>query len=196
MWMRNEKIVLREMGFEIDMDLLTKIMGMTFKEEEKMFLERYGPSFDADYYIKTLYEYNDIQIDTEGVPLRPGAVELLEYLKEKEILMAVATSTPRKNAMKVLEKAGILGYFDYIVCGDEIRRSKPNPDIYLNVREHYPIPKEDMVVFEDAHNGARAALSAGIPLILVPDIAFVSEEDKKEAEYVLNSLDEAIKILE
>ncbi|MBQ1509017.1 MAG: HAD-IA family hydrolase, partial [Erysipelotrichaceae bacterium] len=142
-----------------------------------------------------LVAYNQKQILSEGVPKRPGTDELLAYLKEKGITMAVATSTHRDNALIMLEKAGIGDYFDLVVCGDDVSRSKPNPDIYLKVAEAYPYEKEDMVIFEDAHNGARAAINAGIPLILVPDIAKVTEEDKKEAYLVINSLEEAIDYL-
>ena len=109
--------------------------------------------------------------------------------------MAVATSTHRENAVKMLEKAGIRDYFETVVCGDDVSRSKPNPDIYLKVCGSYPFDKYDMVIFEDAHNGARAAINAGIPLILVPDIARVTEEDKKEAYLVINSLEKAIQYL-
>ncbi len=195
MWLRNEQIVLKEMGYEPDMDMLRGIMGMTFEEEEKVFKGFYGEDFDPGYYFPHLVAYNQKQVLSEGVPKRPGTDELLEYLKEKGITMAVATSTHRDNALIMLEKAGIGDYFDLVVCGDDVSRSKPNPDIYLKVAEAYPYGKEDMVIFEDAHNGARAAINAGIPLILVPDIAKVTEEDKKEAYLVINSLEEVIDYL-
>jgi len=97
----------------------------------------------------------------EDLRLKPGARELLEKLQEKEISCAVATATSRELTEKRLGRMGILSFFSYVCCGDEVRRGKPFPDIYLNVLEQMKCPADRAVVLEDSPVGVEAAFRAG-----------------------------------
>lgn len=127
----------------------------------------------------------------EDLRLKPGARELLEKLQEKEISCAVATATSRELTEKRLGRMGILSFFSYVCCGDEVRRGKPFPDIYLNVLEQMKCPADRAVVLEDSPVGVEAAFRAGIPCVMVPDMILPGEAEKERAKWILPSLFEA-----
>jgi HAD superfamily hydrolase (TIGR01509 family) len=86
----------------------------------------------------------------------------LKALKKQGVKLAVATSSPKKIALKVLENNKLTQYFDVIITKNDVKESKPNPEIFLLARRALGIPKKDCVVIEDAINGFKAAKRAGI----------------------------------
>jgi beta-phosphoglucomutase-like phosphatase (HAD superfamily) len=102
--------------------------------------------------------------------VKPGVRELLEYLKSSSFRTAVASSTYTHIVEKELSDAGILPFFDRIVGGDQVSRSKPNPDIFLRAAEVLDTAPEACLVIEDSYNGIRAAKAAGMRAIMVPDL--------------------------
>ena len=105
---------------------------------------------------------------------------------------AVATSTRGEVVQKCLKGAGIADYFDYMISGDMVEKTKPNPEIFLKPIEHFSIPKNEALVFEDSHNGAQAAINGKLRYILVKDLAFLTEEDMENAEMVTDVISKAI----
>ena len=112
--------------------------------------------------------------------LKPGAVELLKYLSGAGIERAM----------------GVDSYFQCVCCGDEIRRRKPFPDIYLKVLEMTGCPPKRALVLEDSPVGVEAAYRAGIPCIMIPDVIKPGPDERGRAECILNSLFEAKKKIE
>ena len=87
-----------------------------------------------------------------------------------------------------ISDGGLLGYFDQIIGGDMVERSKPEPDIFLEACRRLGARPEKCYVIEDSHNGIRAAYAAGMHPIMVPDLMEVTEEMKSLAEEILGSL--------
>ena len=87
-----------------------------------------------------------------------------------------------------ISDGGLLGYFDQIIGGDMVERSKPEPDIFLEACRRLGTRPENCYVIEDSHNGIRAAYAAGMHPIMVPDLMEVTEEMKSLAEEILGSL--------
>ena len=115
----------------------------------------------------------------EGVPLKPGARELLHFLKRRDIKILLASSSTRERALSVLAQHGIENCFDAMVFGPEIAHGKPAPDIFIKAREKSGEASADCLVLEDSEAGIRAAYAAGIDVICVPDMkrpdgAFIS----------------------
>lgn len=123
-----------------------------------------------------------------GVPMKKGVRELLAYLKKHNILCAVSSSSERYKVETLLTGAGIYDSFDYIICGDEIENGKPNPDIFLKACKELGVPPENSIVLEDSNNGGLAALRGGISYIIIPDIAFLTDEVTGHALSVADSL--------
>jgi len=89
-----------------------------------------------------------IILKKNGMPVKPGLFELLDYLDHRGIMKAVATSTERKRTEKYLTLAGIRERFDAIVCGDEVERGKPEPDIFLEAARRTGKRPEECIVLE------------------------------------------------
>ena len=103
------------------------------------------------------------------LPIKKGVRELLEYLKEKQIKTAIASSTKGPLVRKHLERTGLSGYFQEIVSGDMVEKSKPEPDIYLEVARRLQVAPEDCLVFEDVPAGILAGKRAGMTVLAVED---------------------------
>ena len=88
-------------------------------------------------------------IDYKAI-LNPYVKEILIFLKEHKIKIAVCSSSPKKTIEKALKDCEILEYFDFIVSSDEVKKSKPNPDVYLKACEILQVSNEDSFVIEDS----------------------------------------------
>lgn len=131
-------------------------------------------------------------LSTNGVPKKPGLDELMDFLDSKNIPMAIASSTHSKRAMLFLKKEDLLSRFKVIVCGDDVERVKPYPDVFLKTCELTNTNINQALVLEDSKNGAIAAYKAGIKCVIVPDIVEPDEEVKEIAYCIVDSLKDVI----
>ena len=105
----------------------------------------------------------------------PGVTELLAYLKNKNYLVAIGSSS--KNTKKILRQIELLDCFDAIADGTDIIRSKPAPDVFLAAAKKLNINPKECAVIEDALAGIKAAKSAGMLAIAIHDAAKYNEAD-------------------
>ena len=116
---------------------------------------------------------------TKGIPLLPQVRETLEYLKGKGYKLALSTSTRRVTATRQLKAVDIYDFFDVWTFGDEIKNSKPAPDIYLKAAKELGIAPEFCVGVEDSPNGIKSCHAAGYVPVMIPDRIEPTEEIKK-----------------
>lgn len=112
----------------------------------------------------------------------------MEYLKAQSIPMALASSTRLQVVTQELQQAGLYEYFRAVVGGDQLKRSKPAPDIYLAACEKLGVEPADAYAIEDSYNGIRASHSAGMRPIMVPDLLPATEEMYEKSIAVLDNL--------
>ena len=124
-------------------------------------------------------------IDYKAI-LNPFVKEILIFLKEHKIKIAVCSSSPKKTIEKALKECEILEYFDFIVSSDEVKKSKPNPDVYLKACEFLKVSKEDVFVIEDSTMGIEAGKNANIKVIAIKDKFFGQNQTK--ADYIFENL--------
>ena len=155
-------------GHLITDDLYLRTVGQRVPESEAMFAALFGETFSVDEFRTQSGPIYDEIVATRGVSHKPGLLELLEFLVEKEIPRAVASSNGRRAVLKLL--GSLAKYFDPVVTGDEVKRGKPAPDIFLLAASRLGVAPEDCLVLEDADTGARAAKAAGMTVIVVPDL--------------------------
>ncbi|WP_270427028.1 HAD family hydrolase [Fusobacterium mortiferum] len=123
-------------------------------------------------------------VETEGIEKKKGIDELLEYLEKKGIKKAVASSSFRKKVDNFLDKVELKNKFDYIIAGDEVKNSKPAPDLYLDVIKKFGISNKNIMILEDSKNGLTAAKNAGIiKRVYIPDIIILSPKEEEELTY-------------
>lgn len=155
-----------------------KVMYKTLLD--KVSVERTGKEFDADEHIKQVLEYLDNYIENNGMPIKNGLIELLQYAKINNIKIAIGTSEKFERVQFYLNKANInKDIFDAIICGDMVEKGKPAPDIYLKACEKILVNPENTIVCEDAPNGILAAYSAGTKPVMIIDLIEPTHEVKK-----------------
>lgn len=127
---------------------------------------------------------------------KAGAVELMDFLQANGIPMALASGTDRSIVEIYLNLLGVRDRFDAILGGNEIQKGKPAPDIFLRAAELIGCTPEECIVFEDSANGVCAALAAQMRCIGIPDVAPLPDDLRQKLFAHLNSLDEAIPLIE
>ena len=125
-------------------------------------------------------------------PIKPGAAEFLGALRQRGTRCAVASSSTSGQIQACLGSLGVLHHFEAFAGGDEVARAKPDPALYLLAAERLGVAPADCVAFEDSENGAKAALAAGLRVVIVPDLKHPPASIMERAFHVLDSLHEAV----
>lgn len=162
--------------------------GLNRESTRQKMLLRYGADFPYDAYKREMSELFHSRYSGGKLPLKPGVIELLQYLKEHHIRIALASSTRSQVVRQELSDAGILAYFDAVICGDMVERSKPAPDIFLKACEKLEVNTAVSFAVEDSYNGIRSANAAGLRTIMVPDLAEPTSEMEQLTEIILPDL--------
>lgn len=170
-------------------------VGTTMTRTREIMLETYGEDFPYDEYARESSLMYHEKYDGGKLPMKPGVMELLSYLKEKGKKIALASSTRRETVTNQLRWAGIIDYFDVIICGDMVERSKPAPDIFLKACQELGVSPENTYAIEDSYNGIRAAHAGQLRPIMVPDLLEANDEMRGMAECVCDNLNEVIDYL-
>jgi beta-phosphoglucomutase len=100
-------------------------------------------------------QYLSYLVDMDQREILPGVISMLKYLKEKN--QAIALGSASKNARPILDKTGIIHYFDVIVDGNDVTNAKPDPEVFLIAAKLLGAKPEDTIVFEDSVAGVQAA---------------------------------------
>lgn len=160
-------------------EIISKTIGLEKKKAIKVFEEYLGDNIPIKDIINLHKKVVNDYLEKNGVPVKLGLIELLNYLDEEKIKKVVATSSYRKVAENVLIRANVYNRFDDIICGDEIKESKPSPDIFLKALEKLNLSADEVIVLEDSRMGILAAHRTKIKSIMIPDILPADEETKK-----------------
>jgi len=115
-------------------------------------------------------------LERDGIQCKPGAREVLLYLKERGIITAIATATDLERAYKYLEEVKLKGYFDRIISATMVKEGKPSPDIYRYACAQLELAPEECLAVEDSPNGVLSAYRAGCKVLMVPDQTQPDEE--------------------
>ena len=118
-------------------------------------------------------------LDREGIECKPGVLELLQYLREKGIITAIATATDLERTEKYLEMTKLMPYFDKIISASMVAEGKPSPDVYLYACEQLHMAPKECIAVEDSPNGVLSAYRAGCRVVMVPDQTQPYEELRK-----------------
>ena len=179
------KKVIRKYKINIDEEEFIKnIIGSNiiyFKDSlEKLFN-------DNETYLSFIDDHNKEVFkiaETEGIKVKIGVNELIEYLLSNKIKIALASSSFKDKVKKYLNKIKLYDKFDYIVCGDDVDNIKPSPDIYDKICNYFEIDKNNVIILEDSKNGLLSAKNSGIEnRFYIPDIFYLSNKYKKELAY-------------
>jgi len=166
------KNIYQEHGFELPQEEWGKIVG------------GYGLSnFDAAEHLSHLSQgrldsasLRDRHRSESGMLIHaqevlPGVIDIIHEAKKLGLKLAIASSSSHSWVDAHATRLGILGYFDVVICSDEVGvgRTKPNPDLFLVALNQLEVEKNEAAVFEDSPNGVEAAKRAGLFVVAVPN---------------------------
>lgn len=182
------EIILKERNI-LDIDFVISGCRGRTAEDSKKFLDKvFEGRFTGEEIINALMaKFNEI-VEERGLPIKRGVREILEYLKENNFEIGLASSSAKSLVLRNLKEVGIIDYFSEIISGDMVKRGKPEPDIYLMACEKFNRKPSECIAIEDSINGVTAALNAGMNTIMVPDIVQPTEELMKRVFRKCDSL--------
>lgn len=177
-YLKEWEVIFKKYGYKMKKEIYISVMGRGRKKVKEIFKEKFGEDLPIDkMYIekdKMLKE----AVENNKVPLKEGALELLEFLKENGYKIALATSAKRERVKIQVRHAKIENIFDAIVCSEDITNLKPDPEIFLKAAEKACVNPENCIVIEDSEAGIKAAFNAKM-------MGFHVEDLKKADEIIL-----------
>ena len=174
--------VAAEQSLPLDDGLWLSMVGMHDAACTEMLVRLLGPAKAERLSIDCKDRY-DLLVE-QGLPLKDGAIELLQELSTRGVPLAIATSTRRERALIKLERSGISRFFEVVVTSSDVAHPKPAADIYLLAAKRLGVSPENCVAIEDSEMGVRAAEAAGMAVIQVPDLVPASEQTRSLAQVV------------
>lgn len=175
-------------GIPFPDDLPRELESMEFMEVARYFKERFSLP-DAPGEIAAIW--TDMAMDQylHKISMKPGLKEFLEYLKERKIPLGIASSNHINLVQAALKGHGLEDYFSAVVTCSDVKRAKPEPDVYLEAARRLGVGPSDCMVFEDIPVGIRAGKSAGMRTCAVRDDYSQCQDDEKRrlADYYIES---------
>jgi HAD superfamily hydrolase (TIGR01509 family) len=171
------------------------MIGVPGKECDAMIAAHYGPGFPIVAFNSAFSALVGAELE-RGIPLRPGAYELVTYLAGQGIPQAIATSSRRPTAESYLGRAGLLDHFGAIVSREDVEKPKPAPDPFLKAAERLGIAPADCLALEDSYHGIASAHAAGMMAIMVPDLLAVTDAVRAQCITVADDLNVVRALLE
>lgn len=171
-----------EEGIYFDREINERLRGVSRMESLEIILEKAEKTY-TDQEKNQMAErknnlYRELLNELTPKDILPGVMKVLEELKENNINIAIGSSS--KNTPMILEKIGLNNYFDAVADGNEIRNSKPDPEVFLLAAKKLEIAPKDCLVVEDADAGVEAALAGKMKVLAV---GYATSNPKADYKY-------------
>lgn len=153
----------------------------------------FGDQIDYDAiknYCVTLVED---RLNAEGIKLKKGVKETLEYLKNTNLKTAIVTASDVNRAEKYISDLNILGYFDNIISTKLVKNGKPAKDVYIYACNELNVEPFECLAIEDSPHGITSAYNAGCNVIMIPDQSLPTDDDKNK---IVDCFDDMSKIID
>ena len=182
------------LGFDMPDEVFMTLVGLSGDAGRQRLLEHYGPAFDCDAF------WREVDADFHRLLhgrtyLKDGVVELLDWLDERGLPRAIATSSQHAHVQRNLAIHDLSDRFHAVVADGDCAQGKPNPHPFLKAAERLGVAAEECLALEDSPNGVRAASAAGMMTIMVPDLIQPSEEIRRRCIRVARDLHEVRELL-
>ena len=179
-----------QMGYVLSDEFCLTLSGLHYQHVEQRLKELCGVDFDLQQFNRLSGDYWFQFVRQQGISVKKGFFNLLKMLRSKKIPFALATNSGRANALECLEFANIQTVFSTIVTRDDVKRGKPDPDVFLLAAKLLNVPITQTVVIEDSLTGVQAASLSGAYSVFIPSVLPVDKIAVDIADYFLNDLDE------
>ncbi|MCR4944995.1 MAG: HAD family phosphatase [Clostridium sp.] len=188
--------VYARLGYKMTKDIYVTLIGRDRRSIIDILYDIYGQDFPADEAFKECDEELKKAIDMGKVPVKEGALEIFEYLKNNGYKMALATSSHKTKLEMQLKIHNLEEVFDDIVCADDVVRSKPDPSIFLAAAKKLNVKPEECIVIEDSPAGIEAAYNARMMSLHVEDLVKANDRIKKYSDKQFKDLNEVKEFIE
>jgi HAD superfamily hydrolase (TIGR01509 family) len=158
-----------ELGYRLAPETNLGMVGVAIDGCRRLLADAHGAGFPFERFRDLGYELLEARM-ADGVPLKPGAVEIVAWAQAEGLPVAVATSTRRARAEDHLARADLLHRLDALVTRDDVVAAKPAPEPYLKAAGLLGVAPGGCLALEDSANGVRSAAAAGVPVVMVPDV--------------------------
>ena len=195
LYMRAYQQACHESGVELKDETYFDMIGHRADTSHAILRRAIGADAPINVIIDASRRYYYNYIEHDGIPLLKGAEDLVKYFAKKGLPMAIATSTFYDLACNKLDLVNLRRYFVDIVSGDRVTHGKPKPEIYLKACKLLELPPTECLALEDSPTGLRAAHSAGLATVLVPDLKPSTAEAFALADKTYTTLDDFLKYL-
>jgi HAD superfamily hydrolase (TIGR01509 family) len=186
---------LDDMGFRLSDALVHAMIGQPGQECVALLKREFGERFQYPAF-QPIYVAHRTERMKAGIPVKPGARDLIALAAARDLPLAVATSSGRANAETNLAAAGLLGHFAAVVTRDDVAAPKPDPAIFRLAAARLGAEPAACLAVEDSHVGVRSAHAAGAMTVMVPDMLKPSEEVAGMCLHVVADLHEVRMLLE
>ena len=192
LFMNLRATVLAKYGYEHREEDYLKTLGVSGKNLAVILSGIYDKDYPAETISRETRALQMDWIEENGLPILPGIQTLLEWAETEAIPCCVATSTQRRFAESFLERSALSRFFAFLVAGDEVTLTKPDPEIFLTACKKAGVSPSRALVLEDSENGILAAANGGIPVLCIPNLKVPDEKTAAKAAAVLKSAEEVI----
>lgn len=161
------------MDYELQDDFCLLLSGLHYRDVAAKIVDCCGPGFDLEAFNRLSAKFWRDYVNSHGIAVKPGFIELLELLSRYEVPYCLATNSSTVNALECLALAGIADVFTIVVTRDHVPCGKPEPDIFFKASELLQADIKRCLVIEDSHAGIVAASRAGALSVFVPSLVQV-----------------------
>ncbi len=182
-------------GREMPFSVFQRMVGLQDADSDRIVVEHFGDGFDLAAWSQAVTGHAHEEMEA-GVALKAGVEEILDYLAGAKIPCAIATSSSRRAVERGLGRRGLTDRFGAIITREVQTHGKPHPQPFLKAAEALGVAPADCLALEDSHNGVRAASSAGMMTIMVPDMLDPTEEMRTLTVRIAHDLHEVRELLE
>jgi HAD superfamily hydrolase (TIGR01509 family) len=176
-----------EVGCTMSRDVFLQLIGRSREVNHRFLLEHYGADYPLEALIAAWGRHFRV-LAAAGLPLKPGAAELLDLLDELRLPRAIATSSTHATVRGHLVSHGLTDRFHGVVAHGDYAHGKPAPDPFLKAAEGLGVAPALCLALEDSHNGVRSASAAGMMTVMVPDLIPPTDEIRDLCTHVATDL--------
>ncbi|MBM4207828.1 MAG: HAD family phosphatase [Gammaproteobacteria bacterium] len=186
------QLTVETMGFQLPSERYLTMSGYHYQRVMSTLQEWLGSSFDlAEFDHLSVQIWRDY-VRENGITVKPGVVDLLDYANRQRIPYCVATNSMEQYAKECLAIAGLTERFPLLVTRSDVERAKPSPEIFLKAAELMGMAIDHCVIFEDSHTGVVAAAKSGAYTVYVPSSFPINPATVELADCLLDDLTQAL----
>ena len=188
------KNIINQYGNDLSLSEYVQIFaGRTEVENAKKLSSMYA--IENAETVRNMYHKEEQKIMQEGVALKSGVKEILDYLSSCNIKICLATSSTLSRALNILKSHNIENYFDAFVTKEDVIAGKPNPEVFLKALEKTNTNAKNALVLEDSEFGIEAANAASIPVICVVDLKIPDTRHEAMTYKVCQNMLDVLKLI-